>query len=130
VKIETTPCSVTSLSRYQLKCRLPTNLAPSVGSNPCEVVVQVGRNLRYTIGKLSYGSPIADENTLPNFVIICVAIVGGLLVFSFISATGVMAYRRLSTRNSNNQQRRNPSDDQSSHSNNYTVSHSVINKLF
>ncbi len=126
MKIETTPCNVTSLSRYQLKCRLPTNLPPSAGSNPCEVVVQVGRNLRYTIGKLSYGSPIADEDKLSNFVIICVAIVGGVLAFSFISATGVISYRRLSTRNSNNQQRRKPSDDESSHSNNYTVSHSVI----
>lgn len=101
VSIGTAPCNVTSLSRNQLTCRPPSAQPPAAGSNPNdapEVVVLVGRNLRYVIGKLSYDSPNSGEGQLPRSVIIGVTIGCGLLVFVFICV--VIAYRRKSTESS------------------------------
>jgi len=77
VTIGTAPCNVTSLSRNQLTCRPPASQPPAAGSNPSdapEVVVIVGRNLRYVIGKLSYDSLSSGEGQLPKSVIIGVTI--------------------------------------------------------
>ena len=62
--IGTAPCNVTSLSRNQLTCRPPASQPLAAGSNPSdspEVMVIVGRNLRYVLGKLSYSS-FSDGN--------------------------------------------------------------------
>ena len=101
VTIGTAPCNVTSLSRNQLTCRPPPVQPTAVGPNPSdnpEVVVMVGRSLRYVIGKLSYDSPNSGEGQLPKSVIIGVTIASGVLVFVFICV--VIAYRRKSTESS------------------------------
>lgn len=77
VTIGTAPCNVTSLSRNQLTCRPPAAQPPAAGPVPSdnpEVVVVVGSNLRYVIGKLSYDSPNSGEGPFPNSAIIGVAI--------------------------------------------------------
>ena len=77
VKIGTAWCNVTSLSRNQLTCRPPSVQPTAVGSRPSdtpEVVVIVGGNLRFVIGKLSYESPNSGEGQLPKSVIIGVTI--------------------------------------------------------
>ena len=77
VTIGTSPCNVTSLSRNQLTCRPPASQPTAAGPNPNdapEVVVVVGRNLRYVIGKLSYDSLSSGEGQLPKSVIIGVTI--------------------------------------------------------
>jgi len=101
VKIGTAWCNVTSLSRNQLTCRPPSVQPTAVGSRPSdtpEVVVIVGGNLRFVIGKLSYESPNSGEGQLPKSVIIGVTIGCGVLVFVFICV--VIAYRRKSTESS------------------------------
>lgn len=77
VTIGTAPCNVTSLSRNQLTCRPPASQPPAAGPNPNdipEVVVVVGRQLRYVIGKLSYDSQTGGEGQIPKAVIIGIAI--------------------------------------------------------
>ena len=75
--IGTAVCNVTSLSRNQLTCRPPAHQPTAAGPNPAdapEVVVVVGRSLRYVIGKLSYDSPNSSEGQMPKAAIIGVTI--------------------------------------------------------
>jgi len=101
VFIGTARCNVTSLSRNQLTCRPPRVQPAARGASPGDtpqVVVVVGGNLRFVIGKLSYESLNSGEGQLPKSVIIGVTIGCGVLVFVFICV--VIAYRRKSTESS------------------------------
>ena len=72
VTIGTAPCMVTSLSRSQLTCRTPSAQPQATGSNPNdapEVVVIVGRSLRYVIGKLIYDSPNSGVTSDCGFLV-------------------------------------------------------------
>ena len=77
VFIGTARCNVTSLSRNQLTCRPPRVQPAARGASPGDtpqVVVVVGGNLRFVIGKLSYESLNSGEGQLPKSVIIGVTI--------------------------------------------------------
>lgn len=101
VKIGASFCNVTSLSRQQLTCRPPSKQPKALDStgNPKpdlpEVVVIVGGNLKYKIGKLSYALPPGANTQLPKPVLIGVSIAIVALIFVFIIF--LIAYRRKST---------------------------------
>ena len=106
VTIGTAPCNVTSLSRNQLTCRPPAEQPPATGPDPSEapeVVVIVGRSLRFVIGKLSYDSPNSGEAQLPKSAIIGVTIGSRIslpclefyLVFSQFRSMPLLVPRRL-----------------------------------
>ncbi|XP_065576884.1 plexin-A4-like isoform X2 [Artemia franciscana] len=94
-------CNVTSLSRNQLTCRPPPTQPKAFGFDPNdlpEVVVIVGGNRRYPIGRLNYAQPNGQEGPIPKIVIIAVAIGGGLLLLVVVGI--LIAYRRKSTESS------------------------------
>ena len=85
---------MTSLSRNQLTCRPPPVQPAARGPSPSdtpEVVVIVGGNLRFVIGKLSYESPNSGEGQLPKSVIIGVTI-GNPLLFHLLIPSGLIGY--------------------------------------
>ncbi|XP_030756374.1 plexin-A4 [Sitophilus oryzae] len=103
VRIGTSYCNVTSLSRQQLTCRPPEVQPPGVdqrglpnGETLPEVIVTVGGSLRYNIGHLSYSSPqsLNGPLTKPTIYGAIIAIVI-VIVMSFI--VFLIAYRRKST---------------------------------
>lgn len=105
VHIGTSFCNVTSLSRSQLTCRPPTKQPPArdMSGKPDrrqlpEVIVRVGSNLNYSIGKLSYESLSNHDSTLTKPVIIGVIIGACILVVIVIII--LIAYRRKSTESS------------------------------
>ena len=135
MKIGTTPCNVTSLSRNQLTCRPTINLLPTTGSQLYEVVVQFGENLQYTIGKLRYGSLHNGEEKLSTFATIGEALGGGVLALiiigvttglALISAIGFIAYRGVSTILLNSRNRRQHPEGQSSSNRNTTVIYMIL----
>uniref|UniRef100_A0A224XGD6 Putative plexins functional semaphorin receptor n=1 Tax=Panstrongylus lignarius TaxID=156445 RepID=A0A224XGD6_9HEMI len=102
VKIGTSYCNVTSLSRQQLTCRPPIEQPPvddqrgySDDDSLPEVVVTVGGNLSFAIGKLSYASPaeLTGPLTKPALFGVIIGVVLLLLVF----VAFLIAYRRKST---------------------------------
>lgn len=101
VKIGDSFCNVTSLSRSQLTCRPPPTQPPTLDSsgNPRselpEVVVIVGNNLKYKIGRLSYALPAGLNSTLSKPALIGVIAAIVMLIFVFIAF--LIAYRRKST---------------------------------
>ncbi|GFY60911.1 hypothetical protein TNIN_181314 [Trichonephila inaurata madagascariensis] len=105
VRIGTSYCNVTSLSRSQLTCRPPTtqppardaNGKPDVNKIP-EVVVEVGDHLKFTIGKLSYELPSSQDATLTKPVII--GVITGACILVVIVIIILIAYRRKSTESS------------------------------
>lgn len=94
-------CNVTSLSRQQLTCRPPSKQPKALDSlnnlrsDLPEVIVIVGDNLQYKIGKLSYALPPGTNTQLskPVLIGVSVAIVALILVFIVF----LIAYRRKST---------------------------------
>ncbi|XP_067128995.1 plexin-A2 isoform X2 [Centruroides vittatus] len=105
VRIGTSYCNVTSLSRSQLTCRPPTKQPPARDphghpdpSRIPQVVVEVGTSLKYTIGRLSYELPSNQDSTLSRSVIIGVIVGGVILVIIVIII--LIAYRRKSTESS------------------------------
>lgn len=106
VRIGTSFCNVTSLSRSQLTCRPPSvqPAALSADNRPNhndipQVIVQIGENLNYTIGRLSYEQPPrpGDAN-LPKPVLI--AVIVGSCILIVIVIIILIAYRRKSTESS------------------------------
>ncbi|XP_008204796.2 plexin-A4 [Nasonia vitripennis] len=101
VKIGDSFCNVTSLSRQQLTCRPPSTQPPALDSsgNPKpdlpEVIVTVGGNLKYKIGKLSYAMPAGLNGPLSKPAIFGVSAAIVILVIIFIAF--LIAYRRKST---------------------------------
>ncbi|KAF8785202.1 plexin-A2-like isoform X2 [Argiope bruennichi] len=105
VRIGTSYCNVTSLSRSQLTCRPPTSqpLARDAAGFPVpgqlpEVVVEVGDILKFPIGKLSYELPSSHDSALSKPVIIGVIVGGCILVIIVIII--LIAYRQKSTESS------------------------------
>ncbi|XP_076331027.1 plexin-A2-like isoform X2 [Tachypleus tridentatus] len=105
VRIGTRFCNVTSLSRSQLTCRPPSSQPPERDSdgnpNPHsipQVVVEVGDNLKYTIGWLSYEPPASQDNSISQKLIIG-AFVGGS-AFLLVVIIAVILYRRKSMESS------------------------------
>ncbi|CAH0391887.1 unnamed protein product [Bemisia tabaci] len=103
VKIGSSACNVTSLSRQQLTCRPPLSQPPGIDAEQGqpnaqelpEVVVIVGGSLRYHIGKLNYASPTAINSPLTK-----PALFGGvavIVVLLIIFVAFLIAYRRKST---------------------------------
>ncbi|XP_013784646.1 plexin-A2-like [Limulus polyphemus] len=105
VRIGISFCNVTSLSRSQLTCRPPTSQPPDRDSNGNpnpdnipQVVVEVGDNLKYSIGWLSYELPSAQDNSISQKLIIG-AFVGGS-AFLLVVLIAVILYRRKSMESS------------------------------
>ncbi|KAF7989684.1 hypothetical protein HCN44_008358 [Aphidius gifuensis] len=102
VKIGSTYCNVTSLSRQQLTCRPPPVQPPALTEDGYidkqelpEVVVIVGNSLKFPIGKLSYALPAGLNGPLskPALVGVILAIVALVIIFIVF----LIAYRRKST---------------------------------
>ena len=104
VKIGNSFCNVTSLSRQQLTCRPPSSQPKTLDAygnprtEPPEVEVIVGGNLKYKIGRLSYALPAGLSNPLPKPALIGVIATIVILVLVFIAF--LIAYRRKSTESS------------------------------
>lgn len=95
---------MTSLSRYQLTCRPPESQPPAIDSEGeqdgealPEVVVTVGKTLRFNIGSLSYSSPQGLNGSISNTTLFTIIGVGVIIVIVFIAF--LIAYRRKSTEN-------------------------------
>uniref|UniRef100_A0A1B6CQ54 Sema domain-containing protein n=1 Tax=Clastoptera arizonana TaxID=38151 RepID=A0A1B6CQ54_9HEMI len=102
VQIGNSFCNVTSLSRQQLTCRPPSSQPPvtqeeqQVGTNNLpEVVVIVGKTLRYKIGKLSYASQNDINGPLTKPALF--GVIAGILLLLVIFVAFLIAYRRKST---------------------------------
>ncbi|GBM84615.1 Plexin-B [Araneus ventricosus] len=74
VRIGTSYCNVTSLSRSQMTCRPPTTQPPArdINGKPDptkipQVVVEVGDHLNFTIGYLCYGLPSCQDHLTKPF---------------------------------------------------------------
>lgn len=102
MRIGNSKCNVTSLSKNQLTCRPPTSQPPALTSDgrpdPTripEVIVIVGDNLNFTIGRLSYELPPSPHGNLPKPILIAAIICGCILILIVILI--LIAYRRKST---------------------------------
>lgn len=102
VRIGTSFCNVTSLSRQQLTCRPPETQPPALDESGNgdvealpEVIVIVGGSLRFNIGQLSYSSPQGLNGPLSNATAIAFSVIGVVIFFVFIIF--LIAYRRKST---------------------------------
>ncbi|KAL1129886.1 hypothetical protein AAG570_012830, partial [Ranatra chinensis] len=95
VRIGSSYCNVTSLSRQQLTCRPPSTQPPVLDKDNSPKEVIVGRKLQYVIGKLSYATPAEFSHSLTTPAIFGVIVVIGILVLIFIAF--LIAYRRKST---------------------------------
>ncbi|KAG8193494.1 hypothetical protein JTE90_003709 [Oedothorax gibbosus] len=105
VRIGTAFCNVTSLSRSQLTCRPPTTQPPARDpsgrpdtAKVPEVVVEVGDHLSFTIGRLSYESPVGGGEALSRPLLIGVVCGACVLVVAVVLI--LIAYRRKSTESS------------------------------
>lgn len=105
VQIGITPCNVTSMSRTQLTCWPPTTQPPARGADGGpeygripQVVVIVGGQLSFEIGKLSYESPRVPDGVLP--LPITIAVIGGGVFLVLVVIGILIAYRLKSTENS------------------------------
>ena len=107
VRIGTSFCNVTSLSRTQLTCRPPNSQPaaltrdsrdPETSDRLPEVVVVVGDNLNYTIGFLSYEPPPRPDAQLPTPIVI--AVIVGVCILIVIVIAILIAYRRKSSESS------------------------------
>lgn len=105
VQIGSSFCNVTSLSRQQLTCRPPEIQPRAVDGDGAtetldlpEVVVIVGDNLRYKIGKLSYASLTGLAGPLTKPTVIAIVVVVFVIFVIFICF--LIAYRRKSTESS------------------------------
>ncbi|XP_076307717.1 plexin-A2-like isoform X1 [Tachypleus tridentatus] len=105
VRIGSSFCNVTSLSRSQLTCRPPTSQPPdrNAEGNPNpdsipQVIVEVGYNLKYSIGWLSYEAPSSQDSSISQKLIIG-AFVGGI-AFLLVVIIAVILYRRKSMESS------------------------------
>ena len=102
VRIGSKYCNVTSLSLNQLTCKPPEDQPPALINGRedydeyPEVVVMIGNNLEYKIGKLSYS--FGGEGQLPKPIMIGVAVGAGVLLFIVIGI--LILYRRKSTESS------------------------------
>merc|ERR1712223_1840837 len=102
VRIGSKFCNITSLSLNQLTCKPPEEQPPAwINGDETydeypEVVVMIGNNLEYKIGKLSYTVP--GEGQLPKPIMIGVAVGAGVLLFIVIGI--LILYRRKSTESS------------------------------
>lgn len=102
VQIGNTYCNVTSLSRQQLTCRPPEMQPPGIDdqgqtsevSLP-EVVVIVGANKKYIIGKLSYSNPVGINGALSKPALF--GVIGAIVVLLIVFIAFLIAYRRKST---------------------------------
>ena len=101
VRVGTSICNVTSLSKNQLTCRPPATQPPAMtpGGRPDtsripDVVVIVGDNVNFTIGRLSYELPPSAHANLPKPVLIAAIICGCILILIVILI--LIAYRRKS----------------------------------
>lgn len=85
VQIGESYCNVTSMPRRHLTCRTPPiqPLAPSDGRRLYEIIVTVGANLKYNIGKRSYA--ISEVNSFFSSNILLIALIVVLLVLILIS---------------------------------------------
>lgn len=102
VQIGNAYCNVTSLSRQQLTCRPPLTQPPAIDEDgrpyPAElpeVVVIVGKSLKYRIGKISYASPAGLNGPLSKPALI--GVVSGIVVLLLVFLLFLIAYRRKST---------------------------------
>ncbi|XP_063219970.1 plexin-A1 [Bacillus rossius redtenbacheri] len=102
VQIGNSFCNVTSLSRQQLTCRPPTSQPQSLDEegrvymqNLPEVVVIVGGMLRFTIGKLSYTTPVGLTGPLSKPALF--GVIAAILCLLIIFVAFLIAYRRKST---------------------------------
>ena len=101
MKIGDSYCNVTSLSRQQLTCRPPDTQPPALDSsgNPKpdlpEVIVTVGGNLKYKIGKLSYALPAGLNNPLNKPALI--GVIAAIIILVVVFIAFLIAYRRKST---------------------------------
>ncbi|XP_043223857.1 plexin-A2-like isoform X2 [Amphibalanus amphitrite] len=105
VRIGTEFCNVTSLSLNQLTCKPPKKAPLAIGADgqPTDeelpqVIVSIGSRLNYTIGRLSYAGLNPGGGTLPQPVIIGVAVAAFLLVLAVIAI--LIAYKRKSSESS------------------------------
>lgn len=95
-------CNVTSLSLSQLTCKPPTEQPAALVNGQedydelPEVIIVIGDNLEYKIGKLSYG--FGGEGQLSRPVMIGVAVGAGILLLIVIGI--LILYRRKSTESS------------------------------
>ncbi len=101
VRIGTRFCNVTSLSLNQLTCKPPEDQPPALINGQedydalPEVVVMIGENVQYRIGRLSYNQ---GDGQLPKPVMIGVGVTAGILVLIVIGI--LILYRRKSTESS------------------------------
>ncbi|XP_074605238.1 plexin A [Brevipalpus obovatus] len=102
VKIGSKTCDVTSLSRTQLTCRPPTVQPPAMGSNGeidegaiPDVIVHLGDQLQFKIGKLSYEKPPSPDANLPKPLLIVVIM--GVCILIVVVIIILIAYKRKST---------------------------------
>ena len=91
VKVGAAECKVTSLSQSYLICTPPAPDEEGVGTNP-KVIVHVGANFNYTVGKLKYESSSMEILSLPT--IIGIGAGGGILILIIIVVC--IAYRQKS----------------------------------
>lgn len=102
VQIGNNYCNVTSLSRQQLTCRPPETQPPAIDDQGQtdeqdlpEVIVIVGGNLQYNIGKLSYSSPQGINGALSKPAMF--GVIGAIIFLLVIFIVFLIAYRRKST---------------------------------
>ncbi len=100
VLIGTSVCNVTSLSKNQLTCKPPSSQPPDLTdegrtdtSKPPTVVVKVGKNLSYVIGRLRYDHLSAAE--FPQKLMYMMIAGACCLIIIFIII--LILYRRKST---------------------------------
>lgn len=83
-------CNITSLSRQQLTCRPPAE--STVNEETPEVIVKIGGNLNYRIGKLSYSTTAFPLQSLSNNFVLS-GLVGLVVVFCIIIGL-LIAYKK------------------------------------
>ncbi|XP_063706809.1 plexin-A4 isoform X3 [Culicoides brevitarsis] len=83
-------CNITSLSRQQLTCRPPIDAATTDGTP--QVVVKVGNNLSYNIGRLTYSSAALSFNNLGNNVVVFG--IAGICIVLFVIIALLVAYKK------------------------------------
>lgn len=90
VRIGEGVCNITSLSRQQLTCRPPTEQVANDGTP--EVIVEIGGNLKYHVGKLSYSNQNFSFSNLGNNIVLFGLIGIGFVFFIIIGL--LVAYKK------------------------------------
>ncbi|XP_055388312.1 plexin-A4 [Condylostylus longicornis] len=83
-------CNITSLSRQQLTCRPPSESSDTSNDVP-SVVVKIGPNLSYVIGKLSYASPNLIHGIGKNAL---VGVITGVFILLMVFIGLLVAYKK------------------------------------